>query len=42
MIFEKDNKKNIDYASAIPNYACYKYNLHWLGAYDLNKASYEV
>ena len=31
--------KNINYALAIPNYACYKYNLHWLGAYDPNKAS---
>ena len=27
---------------AIPNYACYKHNLHSLGAYDLNKASCEV
>ena len=26
----------------MPNYACYKHHLHWLGAYFLNKASCEV
>ena len=26
----------------IPNYACYKHNLHWLGTYDLNKAPCKV
>ena len=40
--FLKKIIKNINYAYAIPTYACYKHNLHWLGAYDLNKASCKV
>ena len=40
--FLKKNNKTINYAWSIPNYVCYKHNRHWLGAYDLNKASCEV
>ena len=28
-------KNLINYAKSILNYACYKHNLHWFGAYDL-------
>ena len=26
----------------MPNYACQKHNLHWLGAHSLTKASCEI
>ena len=42
LFLKKIIKKHINYAKFIPNYASYKHNLHWLGAYDLNKASCEV
>ena len=35
-------KKPINYAWFIPNYPCYKHNLHWLGVHNLKKASWEL